>query len=83
MFDDSFSALDFKTDALLRRALKQETKDAAVLIVAQRVSTIMDAEQIIVLEDGKIAGSGTHTELMASCPVYQQIVSSQRKEAVR
>lgn len=83
VFDDSFSALDFKTDALLRRALKQETKDAAVLIVAQRVSTIMDAEQIIVLEDGKIAGSGTHTELMASCPVYQQIVSSQRKEAVR
>lgn len=82
-FDDSFSALDFKTDALLRRALKQETMDAAVLIVAQRVSTIMDAEQIIVLEDGKIAGSGTHTELMASCPAYQQIVSSQRKEAAR
>lgn len=83
VFDDSFSALDFKTDALLRRALKQETKDAAVLIVAQRVSTIMDAEQIIVLEDGKIAGCGTHTELLASCPAYQQIVSSQRKEAAR
>lgn len=83
VFDDSFSALDFKTDALLRRALKKDTQDAAVLIVAQRVSTIQDADQIIVLEEGKIAGSGTHTELMENCPAYQQIVHSQRKEAVQ
>ena len=81
-FDDSFSALDFKTDALLRRALKKETKDAAVLIIAQRVSTIMDAEKIVVLEEGMIVGSGTHSELLASCPAYQQITKSQMKEAL-
>lgn len=81
LFDDSFSALDFKTDAMLRAALKQETKDAAVLIVAQRVSTIMDAEQIVVLEEGRIAGIGTHRTLMGNCPAYRQIVGSQMKEA--
>ncbi|MCM1430732.1 MAG: ABC transporter ATP-binding protein/permease [Muribaculaceae bacterium] len=80
VFDDSFSALDFKTDAMLRRALKRETEESAVLIIAQRVSTIMDAQQILVLEDGKIIGSGTHGELMEHCPAYQQIAKSQMKE---
>ncbi len=64
MFDDSFSALDFKTDARLRAALKKETRESTVFIVSQRVSTVMDADQIIVLEDGRIAGIGTHRELM-------------------
>lgn len=77
IFDDSFSALDFKTDARLRSALKQETRQSTVMIVAQRVSTVMDADQIIVLEDGHIAGIGTHRELMKTCEVYQDIVSSQ------
>lgn len=77
IFDDSFSALDFQTDAALRRALRQNIQNAAVLIVAQRVSTIMDAEQIIVLDDGKIVGRGTHRELMRSCPTYQEIARSQ------
>lgn len=77
VFDDSFSALDFKTDARLRIALKTETLNATVLIVAQRVSTIMDADQIIVLDQGQIAGTGTHQTLMASCEVYREIVSSQ------
>lgn len=77
IFDDSFSALDFKTDAALRRALKTYTKNATVLIVAQRVSTIMYADQIIVLHDGKIAGKGTHKELLASCPEYREIAESQ------
>lgn len=80
VFDDSFSALDFKTDANLRLALRTETLDATVLIVAQRVSTVMDADRIIVLEEGKIAGIGTHKELMAGCEVYQEIVSSQLSE---
>ncbi|RNB87230.1 ABC transporter ATP-binding protein [Brevibacillus fluminis] len=80
VFDDSFSALDFKTDALLRRALRTETADSTVMIVAQRVSTVMDADQIIVLDEGKIAGIGTHKELMSSCEVYQEIVSSQLSE---
>lgn len=79
IFDDSFSALDFKTDAALRKALKAEMKDAAVLIIAQRVSTIMNAEQIIVLEEGEIAGMGTHDELMKTCAVYQDIAKSQMK----
>ena len=79
IFDDSFSALDFKTDAALRKALKNETAGAAVLIIAQRISTIMNAEQIIVLEDGKIAGAGSHTALMESCPVYRDIAKSQMK----
>ncbi|MCM1102210.1 MAG: ABC transporter ATP-binding protein/permease [Clostridium sp.] len=80
VFDDSFSALDFKTDAMLRKALKPETGEAAVLIVAQRINTIMDAHRIIVLEDGKIVGSGTHKELMEHCPAYRQIARSQMRE---
>ncbi|HCN58386.1 MAG TPA: multidrug ABC transporter ATP-binding protein [Exiguobacterium sp.] len=80
VFDDSFSALDFKTDATLRKALKQETEDATVLIVAQRVSTVMDADQIIVLEEGRIAGIGTHDELYETNEVYQEIVKSQLSE---
>jgi len=79
-FDDSFSALDFKTDARLRTALKKETADATVLIVAQRVSTVMDADQIIVLNEGQIAGIGTHKDLLKSCAVYREIVSSQLSE---
>ncbi len=77
LFDDSFSALDFKTDARVRAALRQETADATVLIVAQRVATVMDADRIIVLDDGRIAGIGTHHELMQSCEVYREIVASQ------
>lgn len=77
IFDDSFSALDFKTDARLRAALKREVRDATVFIVAQRVSTVMDADQIIVLDEGRIAGIGTHQELMQSSQVYREIVSSQ------
>ncbi|AFS69471.1 ABC transporter ATP-binding protein [Exiguobacterium antarcticum] len=80
VFDDSFSALDFKTDATLRKALKQETGEATVLIVAQRVSTVMDADQIIVLEEGRIAGIGTHDELYETNDVYQEIVKSQLSE---
>ena len=80
LFDDSFSALDFKTDAALRRALAQETKDRTTLIVAQRVSTIMNAHQIIVLEDGKIVGKGTHKELLRTCKVYEEIARSQLSE---
>ena len=80
IFDDSFSALDFKTDAALRRALAQETKDRTTLIVAQRVSTIMNAHQIIVLEDGKIVGKGTHKELLRTCKVYEEIARSQLSE---
>ncbi len=77
IFDDTFSALDFKTDARLRAALKKETLDATVLIVAQRVSTVMDADQIIVLDEGRVAGIGSHRELMQTCEVYREIVSSQ------
>lgn len=77
VFDDSFSALDFKTDARLRAALRKETLDATVLIVAQRVNTVMDADQIIVLDEGSIAGIGTHRELMRTSEVYREIVSSQ------
>jgi ATP-binding cassette subfamily B multidrug efflux pump len=77
IFDDSFSALDFKTDSKLRAALKRETLDATVLIVAQRVSTVMDADQIIVLDEGHIVGIGTHRELMGTSEVYREIVSSQ------
>lgn len=80
VFDDSFSALDFKTDATLRKALKKETQEATVLIVAQRVSTVMDADQIIVLEEGRVAGIGTHDELYATNDVYQEIVKSQLSE---
>lgn len=77
VFDDSFSALDYKTDAKLRAALKKETKESTVIIVAQRVSTVRDADQIIVLEEGEIAGIGTHQELIETCGVYREIVTSQ------
>jgi ATP-binding cassette subfamily B protein len=77
IFDDSFSALDYKTDAKLRKTLKEELADSTVIIVAQRISTIMNAEQILVLDDGKIVGMGTHKELLKNCEVYQQIASSQ------
>ncbi len=77
IFDDSFSALDFKTDAKLRRALSKYTENAVVLIVAQRVSTIMNAEQIIVLDEGRIVGKGTHKELLKTCPEYREIAESQ------
>lgn len=77
LFDDTFSALDFKTDAALRRALKRYTGDATVLIVAQRVSTIMYAEQIVVLDEGRVAGIGTHKELLQTCPTYREIAESQ------
>jgi ATP-binding cassette subfamily B protein len=80
IFDDSFSALDFKTDMKLRRALKEHTGSSTVLIVAQRVSTIMKAEQIIVLDEGKIVGRGTHAELLKNCPQYYEIASSQLSE---
>ncbi|WP_125154280.1 ABC transporter ATP-binding protein [Clostridium rectalis] len=80
IFDDSFSALDFKTDAKLRAALKDETKESTVIIVAQRVSTVMDADRIIVLDEGKIAGIGTHKELLQCSKVYKEIVSSQLSE---
>lgn len=80
IFDDSFSALDLKTDKKLRAALKKETGNSTILLVAQRVGTIMDAEQIVVLDNGRIAGLGTHSELMKSCEVYQQIARSQLSE---
>lgn len=80
IFDDSFSALDFKTDATLRKALKDETKEAIVLIVAQRISTIMDADRIIVLDEGRIIGQGTHRELLKNCPIYHEIAASQLSE---
>ncbi|GIN22409.1 ABC transporter ATP-binding protein [Siminovitchia fordii] len=80
LFDDSFSALDYKTDATLRAELAKVTKDATIILVAQRVSTVTDADQIIVLEDGEIAGTGTHQELLAENRIYQEIVSSQRAE---
>lgn len=79
IFDDSFSALDFKTDAALRKALQSEMQDAAMLIIAQRVNTILHAEQIIVLDEGTVAGIGTHESLMKTCPVYQEIARSQMK----
>ena len=81
IFDDSFSALDFKTDVTLRKALKKKTKNSTVLIVAQRISTILNAEQIIVLDEGRVAGMGTHRELLENCEVYQQIAASQLSEA--
>ncbi len=82
VFDDSFSALDFKTDAALRAALAGETAEAAVLIIAQRVSTIRHADQILVIDEGRPVGLGTHDELMAACPVYREIVASQTKQEV-
>lgn len=80
IFDDSFSALDFKTDALLREALKSETKEAIVMIVAQRISTIKQADQIIVLHEGEIVGKGTHKELLNTCTIYHEIAASQLSE---
>lgn len=81
IFDDSFSALDFKTDAALRKALAPETREAAVVIIAQRVSSIRHADQIIVINEGEMVGKGTHEELMEHCPVYREISDSQTKEA--
>jgi len=77
IFDDSFSALDYKTDAALRKALKNEIKDCTVIIVAQRISTIMDAEKILVIDEGRIVGEGTHEELLKNCEVYREIAFSQ------
>ena len=80
VFDDSFSALDFKTDSALREALAQKTENKTVIIVAQRISTILNADQIIVLEEGKVVGSGTHEELMQNNETYRQIALSQLSE---
>ena len=80
LFDDSFSALDYKTDVVLRRALNEKISDAAVIIVAQRISTIIHADQIIVLDEGKMVGRGTHEELLESCEAYQEIATSQLSE---
>ncbi|MGB5844143.1 MAG: ABC transporter ATP-binding protein, partial [Anaerolineales bacterium] len=77
IFDDSFSALDFKTDSALRKALKQKTSDSTVLIVTQRVATVKNADQIIVLDEGRVVGKGKHQELMDSCETYQEIAFSQ------
>ena len=81
IFDDSFSALDMKTDAALRRALAERLSDATRIIVAQRVGTILNAEQIIVLDEGRIVGKGTHSELMKTCDVYREIAVSQLSES--
>ena len=77
IFDDSFSALDLKTDAILRKELAANVSDATVIIVAQRISTILHADQILVLDDGRIVGKGTHKELLKTCEVYKQIALSQ------
>jgi ABC-type multidrug transport system fused ATPase/permease subunit len=77
IFDDSFSALDFKTDANLRKALKPITKQSTVLIVAQRINTIKDADQIIVLDEGRVGGRGRHKELLENCDIYREIALSQ------
>ena len=77
IFDDSFSALDYKTDVVLRKALKEHTGDSTCLIVAQRIGTIINADKIIVLDDGKVVGEGTHKELLKNCEVYKQIALSQ------
>jgi len=80
VFDDSFSALDFKTDAALRAALKKEISNATVIIVAQRISSVMDADRILVLDQGRVVGMGTHRELLQTCEVYREICSSQLSE---
>ena len=77
VFDDSFSALDYKTDARLREELAKNVTDAALVVVAQRIATIMHADQIIVLDDGHVVGTGTHEELLRSCPAYLEIAQSQ------
>jgi ATP-binding cassette subfamily B protein len=81
VFDDSFSALDYKTDAKLREALATSASDSAVVVVAQRIATIMRATQIIVLDDGRVVGQGTHEELLRSCPTYLEIAQSQLSSA--
>ena len=81
LFDDSFSALDFKTDSALRAALREETRSATVVIVAQRVGTIMHADRIVVMETGSVVGIGTHRELLETCETYREIVFSQLSEA--
>lgn len=81
VFDDSFSALDYKTDATLRAELDQRCSDSAVIIVAQRIATIMHADEILVLDDGRIVGRGTHAELLRSCPEYLEIAKSQLSES--
>ena len=80
LFDDSFSALDYKTDVGLRRALNEKVKDATVIIVAQRISSIMDADRIVVLNEGNVIGMGTHRELLKSCEIYKEIALSQLSE---
>ena len=80
IFDDSFSALDFKTDKALRSALKAKVGDSIIIIVAQRINTIIDAEQIVVMDEGKVAGIGTHDQLMECCDVYREIALSQLSE---
>jgi len=80
VFDDSFSALDFKTDAALRAALRKEISNATVIIVAQRISSVMDADRIVVLDQGRVAGMGAHRELLQTCEVYREICSSQLSE---
>lgn len=80
LFDDSFSALDFKTDKLVREGLKQEVEQATIVLVAQRVSSVRHADQIIVLDYGRVDGIGTHEELLQSSAIYQEIVASQEKE---
>ena len=77
IFDDSFSALDFKTDVAVRKALSENIKNSTILIVAQRISTVLNAEQILVLDNGKIVGKGTHKELLKNCQVYRDIAESQ------
>lgn len=77
VFDDSFSALDYKTDARLREELARTQKEAAIVVVAQRIATIMHADQVIVLDDGQVVGQGTHEELLRSCPAYLEIAQSQ------
>ena len=83
VFDDSFSALDMKTDRQLRQNLKENIKDATVILVAQRISTIIDADRILVVDDGQIVGTGTHEELLNTCPLYREIAEIQLgKEAL-
>ena len=80
LFDDSFSALDFKTDQALRKALKEKVGDSTIIIVAQRINTVLDADQIVVMDEGHMAGIGTHEDLMQSCEVYKEIALSQLSE---
>jgi ATP-binding cassette subfamily B protein len=81
VFDDAFSALDLTTDARLRAALAPITRESCVLVVAQRISTVRDADRIVVLDDGRMVGNGTHEELLETCPTYAEIVDSQRSAA--